>query len=224
MCLWDSIGGKVMIRILVPTDFSEPSLAAVRYGIELATAVGGGVVLLHVVEGACVQTYAVGGPPLRLSDRLDPGGDFFRSSFEQKLIRRDFCEEARWKLDTLVPPGYWARVHTVVTGGKAVDEIVKVAREQHADLILLGTRGRRGWRYVLRRTMADRVKRKAQVPVVTLEADDLRVAQDLRRRGVPDQRVGSKRAVGHSAELAHSARRDERGERHADRRSRAIGV
>jgi hypothetical protein len=29
-----------MTRILVPTDFSEPSLAAVRYGIELATAGG----------------------------------------------------------------------------------------------------------------------------------------------------------------------------------------
>jgi nucleotide-binding universal stress UspA family protein len=229
MWLWDSIGGKVMTRILVPTDFSEPSLAAVRYGIELATAVGGDVVLLHVVEGASVHSYtvdsyAVDGLPPYLSDMIDPAGGYFRSPFEQKLILRDFCEEARWKLDALVPPGYRARVHTVVTGGKAVDEIVKVAREQHADLILLGARTRGGWRHLLRRTMADRVRRKAQIPVVTLDADDPRVAQDLGRGGVPDQRIGSKRAVSYSVELPHSARGDERGGRHADKRSRAIRV
>ena len=125
-----------MTRILVPTDFSEPSLAAVRYGIELATAGGGVVLLLHVVEGASVRCYAVGGLPLFLSDLMDPGREYFRSRFDQQLIRRDFCEEARWKLAALVPPRCRPHVHTVVTVGRAVDEIVRVANEQHADLIL----------------------------------------------------------------------------------------
>jgi nucleotide-binding universal stress UspA family protein len=248
-----------MTRILVPTDFSEPSLAAVRSGIELATAVGGVVVLLHVVEGASVRCYAVGGLPLFLSDMIDLGGDYFRSWLDQKVIRRDFCEEARWKLDALVPPRCRVRVHTVVTVGRAVDEIVSVAKEQHADLILLGARGRRGWRHVLHRTMADRVRRKAPIPVVTLDADDLGVERDAERRGVLDQRIGSGRAASHSAELAgvvkdmdgshslpslvftsqsrgeaydgpepaaqsRSGSRDERGGRHANKRSRTIGV
>jgi nucleotide-binding universal stress UspA family protein len=190
----------MMTRILVPTDFSEPSLAAVRSGIELATAVGG-VVLLHVVEGASVRCYAVGGLPLFLSDMIDLGGDYFRSQFDQKLIRRDFCEEARWKLDALIPPSCQARVHTVVTVGRAVDEIIRVAKEQHADLILLGAHGLRWKRHVFRRTMADRVRRKAPIPVVTLDVDDLRVGPDPERRGVPDQHLGSGRAVSHSAEL-----------------------
>jgi nucleotide-binding universal stress UspA family protein len=190
-----------MTRILVPTDFSEPSLAAIRYGIERAAAVGGDVFLLHVVEGASVRCYTVGGLPLYLSDIIDPGGDYFRSPFKQKLIRHDLCEEARWKLDDLVPPRCQARVHTVVTVGRAVDEIVRVAKEQHADLILLGARGRRGWRHVFRRTMADRVRRKALIPVVALDARDLRVGRDPGRRGVPDQRIASGRAISHSAEL-----------------------
>jgi hypothetical protein len=66
-----------MTRILVPTDFSEPSLAAVRSGIELAMAAGGVVLLLHVVEGASVRCYAVGGLPHFLSDMIDLGGDSF---------------------------------------------------------------------------------------------------------------------------------------------------
>jgi nucleotide-binding universal stress UspA family protein len=196
------MGGKVMTCILVPTDFSEPSLAAVRSGIELATAAGGVVLLLHVVEGASVRCYAVGGLPLFLSDMIDSSGEYFRSRFDQKLIRRDLCEEAHWKLDALVPPRWQARIHTVVTAGRAVEEIVRVAKEQHADLILLGARGRRGWRHVFHRTMADRVRRQALIPVVTLDADDLRVGRDFERWGVPDQRIGSARAVSHSAELA----------------------
>jgi nucleotide-binding universal stress UspA family protein len=239
-----------MSRILVPTDFSEPSLAAVRSGIELATAVGGVVVLLHVVEGASVHTYAVGGLPLFLRDMIDPGGDYFQSPSDQQLIRRDFCEEARWKLDALVPRRYRARVHTMVTVGRAVDEIVRVAEEQHADLILLGARGRRGWRHVFRRTMADRVRRKVLIPVVTLNANDLRVGRYPGRQSVPDPRIGSSRAVSHNAELVgvvkdlestlqareeahdgleqsalpHSARQGERDGRQANKRSRAISV
>src|SRR5262249_31827984 len=155
-------------------DFSEPSLAAVRSGIELANTVGGVVLLLHVIEGASDRSYVVGGLPLYLSDMIDPGGEYVPYRFDHQLIPRDYLEEARWKLDALVPPSCQARVYTAVTVGRAVDEIVRVAKEQHADLILLGARGRRGWRHVFRRTVADRVRRKALIPVVTLHADDLR--------------------------------------------------
>jgi nucleotide-binding universal stress UspA family protein len=189
-----------MTRILVPTDFSEPSLEAVRSGIELATAAGGVVLLLHVVEGASVRCYPVGGLPPFLSDMIDPSGQYFRSRFDQQLIRRDLCEEARWRLDALVPPRCQARVHTAVTVGRAADEIIRVAREWHADLILLGAPGGRGWRHVFRRTMADRVRRKTLIPVVTLDTDDLRVGRDP-GRSVPDRRIGSGRAISHSAEL-----------------------
>jgi nucleotide-binding universal stress UspA family protein len=190
-----------MTRILVPTDFSESSLAAVRSGIELASAGGGVVLLLHVVEGASVRCYTRGRLPLFLSDLMDPGREYFRSRFDQQLIRRHFCEEARWMLEALVPPRCQARVHTVVTAGRAVEEIVRVAKEQHADLMLLGARGRRGWRHVFRRTMADRVRRKALRPVVTLDAGALPVGRASERWGLPDQRLGSGRAVSHSAEL-----------------------
>ena len=94
-----------MTCILVPTDFSEPSLAAVRSGMQFATAVGGVVLLLHVVEGTSVHWYAVGGLPHVLRDVIDPGGEYLQPRFDQQLIRRDCCEEARWKLDALVPPG-----------------------------------------------------------------------------------------------------------------------
>jgi nucleotide-binding universal stress UspA family protein len=190
-----------MNRILVPTDFSEPSLAAVRSGIDLATAVGGVVLLLHVVEGAPVRCYVVGGLPLFFSDMIDLGGAYVRRRFEPQLIRRDICEEARWKLDALVPPRCRAHVHTMVTVGRAGEEIVRVATTHDADVILLGAGGRRRWRHVLRRTMADRVGRKVRIPVITLDPDDLYAGGDWERWGVPDHRIRSGRTISHRAAL-----------------------
>jgi nucleotide-binding universal stress UspA family protein len=191
-----------MIRILVPTDFSEPSLAAVRSGIELAAEVGGVVCLLHVVEGAAVRCYAVGGLPLFLSDMIDPDGESFRFRFDQPLIHRDFCEEARWKLDSLIPPSCQTRVHAMVTVGRPVAEIVWVAREHHADLILLGARVLRGRRHVFRRTTAERVRRKVLIPVVTLDAEDACLGRDPGRRHVAGDRPGRRRLASHGGELA----------------------
>jgi nucleotide-binding universal stress UspA family protein len=173
----------VMTYILVPTDFSESSLAAVQSGIELANAVGGVVVLLHVIEGASVHSYAIGGLPLYFSDMIYPGGECFRSPSTQKLMRRDVCEDALRKLDALVPPSCQASVHTMVTVGRVVEEIIRVAKAQHAELILMGARRRRGWRQVFRRTTADRLRREALIPVVTLDANDLCGGRDPGRRG-----------------------------------------
>jgi nucleotide-binding universal stress UspA family protein len=45
------MGGTNMKRILVPTDFSTPSLAALTQAVRYTQAVGGERLLLHVVEG-----------------------------------------------------------------------------------------------------------------------------------------------------------------------------
>jgi Universal stress protein family len=61
-----------MKRILVPTDFSTPSLAALTQAVHYTQAVGGELLLLHVVEGAPLRWYAVDGLPEAPSAVLDP--------------------------------------------------------------------------------------------------------------------------------------------------------
>jgi Universal stress protein family len=94
-----------------------------------------------------------------------------------KLIHRDLCEEVQWKLSALLPAGSRDRFRALVTVGKAADEIARVAREQNADLIIMGTHGRRGLKSLLRRNLAARVNRKASIPVITVDAThgDLRL-------------------------------------------------
>jgi nucleotide-binding universal stress UspA family protein len=159
-----------MKRILVPTDFSTRSLEALERTLKYTQTVGGELLLLHVVEGKPLQWYAVDGQPEDLypSSRIDPEGVFFVPQVPQKVVHRDLCQEAQWKLVTLLPPQP-DRFRALVTVGKAADEIVRVAGEQRADLIVMGAQDRRGLRRWLRSSVADRVRRKAVVPVITFD-------------------------------------------------------
>jgi nucleotide-binding universal stress UspA family protein len=128
------------------------------------------LLLLHVVEGDPIRTYSV----TELSDPfpacLDLTGDTARVAVPPKLFHRDLCEEAQWKLAALLPAGSRDRFRALVTVGKAADEIVRAAREKNADLIIMGTHGRRGLRSLLRRSLAAKVIRKASIPVITVDA------------------------------------------------------
>jgi nucleotide-binding universal stress UspA family protein len=158
-----------MKRILVPTDFAAPSLQAVRYGIKLRSTVEGELFLLHVIEGEPMRCYAVGERPGSPSYALDL---MVGHQAPPKVICHDLCEEAEWKLAALLPVRASERFHTLVTVGRAADEIVRVGQERSVDLIVMGARVRRGLRRLLRRSVADKVIREAHIPVITLDVTD----------------------------------------------------
>jgi nucleotide-binding universal stress UspA family protein len=160
-----------MKRFLIPTDFSDSSQAAVGYGLDLAERVDGEAFLLHVVEGHPTCRHQVGGLPALFKNYIDPDSGIPFYPVHQRVIYRDLIEEAQWKLAAMVPPRYHDRVRAIVTAGKAVDEIIRVAREQRADLIMMGNQRRGVLRRLLRRTMAERVGRKVPIPVIVVEAD-----------------------------------------------------
>ena len=89
-----------MHRVLVPTDFSSASRAAVRYALALTVPVGGELLLLHVIEGAPLRRYIVCGEPEGLPFWLDPMGPLFHAPRPQEVIYHDRYEEAREKLLT----------------------------------------------------------------------------------------------------------------------------
>jgi universal stress protein A len=147
--------GTLMTRMLVPTDFSEASLAAVRCAVDLMYSVRGEMLLLHVIEGDPVRRYVVRGLSEPPSVSVDSTGNIFSWPLPQEIIRHDLYEEAQWKLSALLPSAFHGRFRSMVVVGKAANEIVRIAREQKADLIVMGTRGRGGLRHLLRRSVAD---------------------------------------------------------------------
>jgi len=155
-----------MKRILVPTDFSTPSLAALTQAVHYTQAVGGELLLLHVVEGAPLRWYAVEGLP-EAPSAFDPTAQLMLPQPPPTRVARDLVAEAEWKLAALLPPQP-DRFRALVTVGRAAEEIVRVARAQGADLIIMGTHDRRGLRRWLRRSVTDQVRRQAPTAVLTV--------------------------------------------------------
>jgi nucleotide-binding universal stress UspA family protein len=163
----DSEGGR-MKRILVATDFSEPSLAALRYAMALTYAVSGEGLLLHVLEEEPVRRYVVGRQPEAPVYWLDLMAEPLCPQIPSQVIHHDLFEEAQWKLSALLPPAGHDRFRTLVVVGKALEEIVRVARDRKIDLIMLGEPSRRGVTNLFRKSLAEQVARRAAIPVITV--------------------------------------------------------
>ena len=174
-----------MTRILVATDFSEPSLAALKYARALTYAVHGEGLLLHVVEDEPVRRYVVGRQPEAPAYWLDLMADALRPQMPSQVIHRDLVEEAQWKLSALLPPAGHDRFRTLVAVGKALVEIVRVARDREIDLIMLGEDSRKGLTGLFRGSLAAQVARRVAIPVITVwnsghaVSDQLRVSDSM---------------------------------------------
>ena len=140
-------------RILVPVDFSEPSLKALPYALSLAKQFKADVFLVHIVE----QIVYPGDwmiPPF-------PTGDFANESREQLIEKlRNTCKDESGKFTP------------VVRFGRAWQEIVEIAREHECDMIVMATHGYTGLKHVLLGSVAEKIVRHAPCPVLTVRPED----------------------------------------------------
>ena len=137
--------------ILVPSDFSECSDAALRYGLELARRFDAELHLLHVVQDPVTQPWAAEGLSVPLFDAVD-----------------QWKKDARQRLLNSVPAGDTRRVTAVTTVATPCQEILRYAAEENVDLIVMGTHGRGGVSHLLLGSIAERVVRRAPCPVLTV--------------------------------------------------------
>jgi nucleotide-binding universal stress UspA family protein len=137
--------------VLVPTDFSECSDAALRYGRALASAFGATLHLLHVVQDPYTQPWAAEAFPAPLGDMLN-----------------EWQAQARDRLCKLIPEAERATTMVMTLMGSPSLEIVRYAAEQGIDLIVIGTHGRGPLGHMLLGSVAERVVRKAPCPVLTV--------------------------------------------------------
>ena len=139
-------------KILCPVDFSEVSNRALRLAASVAQECGADLVLVHVVEPIVAPADFTFGP-------------MTSGEVEDRLVERS-ATAAGELVKTLDLPS--AKVSTRVERGRASAEIVRVAFEEKADLLVMGTHGYTGMAHVLLGSTAERVIRKAPCPVLTL--------------------------------------------------------
>jgi universal stress protein A len=143
-------------RILCPTDFSEPACKAIKAAGELAETFSAELILMH----------AVGAIPALDTPTGMVGFDV--AAYQKELT--DSAERSlQERLEKHVPEGVNAR--TLVVHGEAAHEIMRVAKEEEADLIVLSTHGEAGWRHRIFGSVPGKVIRHAECPVLTIHLD-----------------------------------------------------
>ena len=152
-------------RILVPTDFSETSAVAVKYGVALARTFNAELHLLHAevrhdLEMIVERQRVVETLSAETAD-LVPGPDESAQHAARELLGTSLSDEEQKDLQV----EYVLRASGL--GGPYV-EIVAYAKERDIDLIVMGTHGRGFVAHMLMGNVAEKVVRKAPCPVLTV--------------------------------------------------------
>jgi nucleotide-binding universal stress UspA family protein len=142
-------------NILVATDFSECSARAVETGSAMAAWFGAELHLLHVVTAPMQEALTAFSPD---ADALAEA-EVYKAAANRRLVA--IAAEC----------GSTLRRVEVATGlGVPADEILAYAQAYSVDLIVCGTHGRRGVERLLLGSVAERVARLSDCPVLTIAA------------------------------------------------------
>ena len=138
-------------KIVCPLDLSDLSPRVAEYAVAMARAFGSEVLVVYVAPS--VNQYAVlDVPPQSL--------EWFTEEISTNAVNH------MGKVTTELFTGI--KVETKILSGNPAEEIIKVARENNADLIVMGTRGRKGVDLLVFGTVADKVVKNSKIPVLTV--------------------------------------------------------
>ena len=141
-------------KILCPVDFSDLSLNALRFAVDLADKFQSELHLLHVFEGY---------------DAISLNPELAMSPMPEWLPKlRQLYHE---KLAALPSADLAARCPSIVRAdrqGPAIHEILDYAAHEKIDLIVLATHGRTGLKHLLMGSVAENIVRSAKCAVLTV--------------------------------------------------------
>lgn len=143
-------------RILIAVDESSYSDQAVNYGVLLAKNLGSKITLVHVDEIPISSPYSAD-PLLNESPAMIPELMHIQEE-ASKLLFIKIKEQH----------GDVVELSTVTRIGRIQDEILSVADDCKADMIILGTHGRTGFDHFISGSVSESVARKAKCPVLII--------------------------------------------------------
>ncbi|HET6442343.1 MAG TPA: universal stress protein [Phycisphaerae bacterium] len=146
-----------LTKLLVPTDFSEDSEQAARYAVELAKRFQAEIHCIHVVD---------------IPADLLSTSDYYMTGPSEQFIDQ-IREESKKNLEGFAEKNLeGAQVQTAFLEGSPFVEIIRYARDQQIDLVVIATHGRTGLKHVLFGSVAEKVVRKAPCPVLVVKREE----------------------------------------------------
>jgi len=146
---------KVQNKILVPIDFSEQSIIALKQSYNLARLTRSDILLIYVLDEDFIKSL----------EHI-----FSEKEYEDPV--RDLVQAKLDKLAGDVHTETGVIVNTTIRKGKIYEEIVNVANEIDAKFIVMGTHGKIGLKKKFLGSNASRVIKEAHCPVITIKGKE----------------------------------------------------
>ena len=146
-------------KILAPYDFSAQSKHALQFAADLARRYEAPITVVHACD---INYFSVPESFLLYTPSQLPQ---LMAGLEKQL------EPIKYELLS----ANVLQVNTQVLQGTPFAEIVRLARDEHYDLIVMGTHGRAGISHALLGSVAERVVRNAHCPVLTIRHPDQKI-------------------------------------------------
>jgi len=138
-------------KVLFCTDFSENSDYAFEFAFGIAKRDEGLLYILHVIpknpHQAVADSYVTG----ETAERI------------QKAIEEDLDNKYKERYVKKIEDG--VRFEIVTKSGREDDEIIKFAKQEKVDIVVMGTHGGTGIEHVIFGSVAEKVLRRSPIPV-----------------------------------------------------------
>ena len=140
-------------RIVVPLDFEADSNAVLTTAFDFAQQADAALTLLHVLHVPAAR-----------------GAGAVGTGLDRETAHRALLQDARSRLEALIPERVrtYCSVHAEVTEGYPAEDILRLARERDADLIIMGVRGRNALDVTLFGSYTRAVLHASTCPVLTV--------------------------------------------------------
>jgi nucleotide-binding universal stress UspA family protein len=150
-----AVGGTPRLpysRLLCPVDFSDSSLAALKFAFSIAKEADAQLTILNVLDWPADDELLV-------------------EQVDTPALRRVVEEKARARLEALVTDDarQWCTPKTALRYGKPYRQILEVAEQEKSDLIVVGVRGRHAPDLAIFGSTTNHLVRQASCPVLTLK-------------------------------------------------------
>ena len=150
-------------KIVLPVDFTDISPIIAKYAKELGKKLDAEIIVIYIVED--LSSYE--------GLYVDPATI---AEIENKLI-----DGAKESMEDFINKNFsdYPKVKKVIDKGDVIEKIIEVAEKEEADLIVIGSHGRKGLDKILFGSVAEGVIKKSPIPVLCLNPYRIKV-EDLK--------------------------------------------
>jgi len=143
-------------RILVPIDFSDHSMNALKYAVSFAQQFKASIDLIYVIEPAVYPA------------------DFSFGQIGFPNVEEELHKHVSEEFENLIKKDIYGKVisRKAVRTGKPFYEINQYAQERDIDLIIIATHGHTGMEHILFGSTAEKVVRRSPCPVLVVRSGE----------------------------------------------------